>query len=409
MGSRHGRATFSVLLFQDLAVVVLLMLIPLLAPDANGQTNAGFKALASALGLAAMKAVICIGAITAGGRLFIRPLYKKISQLANAEIFAATTLLVVLGTSLMTQLAGLSLALGAFLAGLLLAETEYVLQVESDIAPYKGLLLGLFFMTVGMQISVGLFLQQWRTIVAAIVILIGGKLGVMCLAGQMFGLSRMAALRAGLLLASGGEFAFVAFGEAVSKGVLPVALTSQVSVECFFVCVLECAFVLFCGAVLVPPPPNQNPTPTKQNTNTKQQQLYLVVALSMALTPYLAALGGKLGGMFGGSDIKALQPQESEVSSWRACVLAVPLWSFAQWLLLLRARHLSPLQHALNHSPQPKTQHNQKQQPNHNKNKNKDQRAAQPRHHRRLRPRRPDHRADALRALDPLRCPRRRL
>ena len=248
MGSRHGRATFSVLLFQDLAVVVLLMLIPLLAPDASGNTTAGFGALASALGLAGMKAVLCIGAITLGGRLFIRPLYKKISGLANAEIFAATTLLVVLGTSLMTQLAGLSLALGAFLAGLLIAETEYVLQVESDIAPYKGLLLGLFFMTVGMQISVGLFLQQWRTIVAAIVVLIAGKLGVMLAAGQLFGLSRMASLRAGLLLASGGEFAFVAFGEAVSKGVLPVELTSKVRCGCVVlcVCVVLCAWCFVC-------------------------------------------------------------------------------------------------------------------------------------------------------------------
>lgn len=102
-----------------------------------------------ALGVAAVKAAVCIAGIIAGGRIFLRPLYKKISGLANAEIFAATTLLVVLGTSFMTQLAGLSLALGAFLAGLLLAETEYALQVESDIAPYKGLLMGLFFMTVG--------------------------------------------------------------------------------------------------------------------------------------------------------------------------------------------------------------------------------------------------------------------
>ncbi|KIY91498.1 hypothetical protein MNEG_16466 [Monoraphidium neglectum] len=195
MGSRHGRATFSVLLFQDLAVVVLLMLIPLLAPDASGSSGGAAK-IAQALGIAAVKAVVCILGIIAGGRIFIRPLYKKISNLANAEIFAATTLLVVLGTSMATQLAGLSLALGAFLAGLLIAETEFALQVESDILPFKGLLMGLFFMTVGMQISVGLFVAQWKTIVASIVLLVAGKLGVMMLAGQMFGLSRMSALRA---------------------------------------------------------------------------------------------------------------------------------------------------------------------------------------------------------------------
>eukprot|EP00878_Enallax_costatus_P015300 GHUV01016023.1.p1 GENE.GHUV01016023.1~~GHUV01016023.1.p1 ORF type:complete len:863 (+),score=298.32 GHUV01016023.1:243-2591(+) len=252
MGSRHGRATFSVLLFQDLAVVVLLMLIPLLAPDPSGAST-GFAKIAQALAIAAVKAVVCIVGITAGGRLLIRPLYKKISGLANAEIFAATTLLVVLGTSFMTQLAGLSLALGAFLAGLLLAETEYALQVESDIAPYKGLLMGLFFMTVGMQISTGLFLAKWKMITGAIVVLLAGKLAVMVAAGQMFGLSRLASLRSGMLLASGGEFAFVAFGEAVSKGVLPASLTAE---------------------------------------------LYMVVALSMALVPYLAALGGKMGTLF---------------------------------------------------------------------------------------------------------------
>jgi hypothetical protein len=116
---------------QDLAVVVLLMLIPLLAPDPVTGSSGGAAKIAQALGLAAVKAVVCICGIIAGGRIFIRPLYKKISNLANAEIFAATTLLVVLGTSMATQLAGLSLALGAFLAGLLIAETEFALQVRA--------------------------------------------------------------------------------------------------------------------------------------------------------------------------------------------------------------------------------------------------------------------------------------
>eukprot|EP00877_Chromochloris_zofingiensis_P008397 jgi/Chrzof1/3810/Cz13g09190.t1_KEA1[v5.2] len=296
MGSRHGRATFSVLLFQDLAVVVLLMLIPLLAPDPSGQSS-GVAKIAKALGVAAVKAAVCIAGIIAGGRIFLRPLYKKISGLANAEIFAATTLLVVLGTSFMTQLAGLSLALGAFLAGLLLAETEYALQVESDIAPYKGLLMGLFFMTVGMEISVPLFIAQWKNIISAIVILLVGKLAVMVAAGQMFGLSRMASIRAGLLLASGGEFAFVAFGEAVSKGVLPAALISQ---------------------------------------------LYLVVALSMALTPYLAAIGGKLGQMFERSDMKALQPQDNEVKEMKNHVIIAGYGRVGQIIAQMLSEQLIP-------------------------------------------------------------------
>jgi Kef-type K+ transport system membrane component KefB len=132
---------------QDLAVVVLLILIPLISPNSS-KGGVGFNAIAEALGLAAVKAVLAITGIIAGGRLLLRPIYKRMADNHNAEIFAANTLLVVLGTSLLTARAGLSMALGAFLAGLLLAETEFALQVESDIAPYRGLLLGLFFMTV---------------------------------------------------------------------------------------------------------------------------------------------------------------------------------------------------------------------------------------------------------------------
>jgi len=301
MGSRHGRATFSVLLFQDLAVVVLLMLIPLLAPDPSGKP-AGAAKIAQALGLAGVKAVFCIVSIIAGGRLILRPLYKRIAGLANAEIFAATTLLVVLGTSLTTQLAGLSLALGAFLAGLLLAETEYALQVESDIAPYKGLLMGLFFMTVGMQISVGLFCAQWKTILVSIVVLIAGKLAVMMAAGQAFGLSRLASLRSGLLLASGGEFAFVAFGEAVAKGVLPADLTGQ---------------------------------------------LYMVVALSMALVPYLAMLGAKVGALMeqssrSASDPAALQPDQGEVKDLKNHVIIAGYGRVGQLIAQMLSEQLIP-------------------------------------------------------------------
>lgn len=127
-GSRHGRAAFSILLLQDLAVVVVLMLIPLLAPKA-GASSGGLGPIAKALGLAGVKAVICMTSIIVGGRVILRPLYRFFAGFENEEIFAALTLLIVLGTSELTQSAGLSLALGAFLAGLLVAETEYALQV----------------------------------------------------------------------------------------------------------------------------------------------------------------------------------------------------------------------------------------------------------------------------------------
>ncbi|KAH1130083.1 hypothetical protein J1N35_001461 [Gossypium stocksii] len=157
--SRHGRATFSVLLFQDLAVVVLLILIPLISPNSS-KGEIGFRAIAEALGLDVVKAAVSITTIIAGGRLLLRPIYRKIAENQNPEIFSANTLIVILGTSLLTSGAGLSMLLGAFLAGLLLAETEFSLQVESDIAPYRGLLLGLFFTTgiMSSQLSSLLFL-----------------------------------------------------------------------------------------------------------------------------------------------------------------------------------------------------------------------------------------------------------
>ncbi|PSC73360.1 K(+) efflux antiporter chloroplastic-like [Micractinium conductrix] len=275
-GTKFGRATFSVLLLQDLAVVVLLMLIPLLAPSPDGAAAGGIATIAKAIGAAAVKAVVTMVGITVAGRTLLRPLYKRVAETNDTTVFNALTLLVVLGTSLITQIAGLSLALGAFLAGLLLAETEYHLQVESDIGPYKGLLMGLFFMTVGMEISVPLFFSKIKIIAAAMVMLIGGKVAVMAAVGQAFGLSLVQSLRSGLLLSPGGEFAFVLFGEAVSRGIMGAALAKE---------------------------------------------LYLVVALSMALTPFLAQFGGKLGQMLEKSDMKALQPKEGEMQGMSGHVI----------------------------------------------------------------------------------------
>lgn len=294
-GSRHGRATFAVLLLQDLAVVVLLMLIPLLAPSDSGAL--GLSKIAKALGVAALKALVAIVTIIAGGRTLLRPLYRRIAAMENNEIFAATTLLVVLGTSVLTQIAGLSLALGAFLAGLLVAETEFALQVESDIAPYKGLLMGLFFMTVGMEISAGLFFAEWKTVVSGIVLLIGGKVGVMAAIGKPFGLTILQSVRAGLLLAAGGEFAFVTFGEAVSHRILPQALVSK---------------------------------------------LFLIVSLSMALTPFLAEFGQRLGKMFEKSDFKALQPKEGEVEELRGHVVIAGFGRVGQIIAQLLSERLIP-------------------------------------------------------------------
>jgi len=265
--TRHGRAAFSVLLLQDLAVVVLLMLIPLLAPQDGGAMHLGV--IAKALGLAAVKAIAAMFGIITLGRLILRPAFKRIADSGNEDIFSAATILVVLGTSILTQVAGLSMALGAFLAGLLMAETEYHLQVEADIRPYKGLLLGLFFMTVGMNMDPSLMAKEWPVIIAGIIALVVGKTAVIAGVGRLFGLSFTSAVRAGLLLAPGGEFAFVAFGEAVAFNVISAELSAT---------------------------------------------LFLTVALSMAILPFLAQLGGVLGKRMEKTEMKSMSPSETETN-----------------------------------------------------------------------------------------------
>lgn len=294
--SRHGRATFSVLLFQDLAVVVLLILIPLISPNSS-KGGVGFQAIAEALGLAAVKAVVAISAIIAGGRLLLRPIYKQIAENQNAEIFSANTLLVILGTSLLTARAGLSMALGAFLAGLLLAETEFSLQVESDIAPYRGLLLGLFFMTVGMSIDPKLLVSNFPLISGTLGLLIGGKTILVALVGRLFGISIISAVRVGLLLGPGGEFAFVAFGEAVNQAIMSPQLSSL---------------------------------------------LFLVVGISMALTPWLAAGGQLIASRFEQHDVRSLLPVESETDDLQDHIIICGFGRVGQIIAQLLSERLIP-------------------------------------------------------------------
>lgn len=294
--SRHGRASFSVLLFQDLAVVVLLILIPLISPHSS-KGGIGVQAIAEALGLAAVKAVIAITVIIAGGRLLLRPIYRQIAENQNAEIFSANTLLVILGTSLLTARAGLSMALGAFLAGLLLAETEFSLQVESDIAPYRGLLLGLFFMTVGMSIDPKLLISNYPVILGSLGLLIGGKTMLVALIGRIFGISIISAIRVGLLLAPGGEFAFVAFGDAVNQGIMSPQLSSL---------------------------------------------LFLVVGISMAITPWLAAGGQLLASRFEQHDVRSLLPVESETDDLQDHIIICGFGRVGQIIAQLLSERLIP-------------------------------------------------------------------
>ena len=206
--TRHGRASFAVLLFQDLAVVPVLMLVTVFGSQGDGG-GVGPQALSVLL-----KALLATGAIVLLGHFLLPRLFHLVTASRAPEVFVAMALLTILATSLATGLAGLSMALGAFLAGLLLSKTEFRHQIESDIEPFKGLLLGLFFMTVGMSIDLAAVKDHAVLTALSVIGLIGMKatiIFVLCLA---FGLPREVAVRVSLLLAEAGEFAFVVIGVA---------------------------------------------------------------------------------------------------------------------------------------------------------------------------------------------------
>jgi monovalent cation:H+ antiporter-2, CPA2 family len=210
--SRVGRTAFAVLLLQDLAVVPLLITVNVLGGDA--------ETLWWALGIAGAKALVAIGIILLLGRYALRVPFRWIARTRSSELFMALALLSVLATGWLTHIAGLSMALGAFLAGLLLAETEFRPQVESDIGPFKGLLIGLFFMAIGMSIDINLVLRNAPDLIAAVAGLILVKAAIVAALCRLFGEPNGVAFRAGLLLGPGGEFAFVILTTAIAREVL---------------------------------------------------------------------------------------------------------------------------------------------------------------------------------------------
>lgn len=219
LGSRYGRVTFSVLLLQDLAVVLFLVLVNLL-----NQTEGDFTAsfIFAALAVSILKGVFVLVTIGVLGRVLIRPIYRIVAGLRNSELFVAMTLLLILLTAYATGFSGLSMELGAFLAGLLLAETEYRHQVEADISPFKGLLLGLFFMSIGMEIDLQLFWNQCLVILGILGAFLLGKTIILVLLCKLFRLWWTTSFRIALLLAGGGEFAFVLFAPALRGDIISV-------------------------------------------------------------------------------------------------------------------------------------------------------------------------------------------
>jgi len=238
--TRFGKASFGVLLFQDLAVVPLLVVTPILA---------GKGSVVKAVTNAVIKAAMALGSIEFAGRFVLNPLFRTVAQAKSQEAFLSMVLLTVLSMSFLTEGLGLSNTLGAFLAGVLISETKYKYQVEADIAPFRGILLGLFFVTVGFEIDIKLIAAYPMLISSLVLGIIGIKSAITTVLSMAFGLSLANAQQTGLITSQGGEFAFVAFGLAKSLGIL-------------------------------------DPTMTKVMLTS--------VSLTMALTPLLASLSGKI-------------------------------------------------------------------------------------------------------------------
>lgn len=213
LASAGGRATIAVLLFQDLAVIPILFGVGMLEA---GPTGAGF----AEFGLAIGQAGLVILAVLVLGRLSLRPLFRSVARTRSPELFVAACLLVILATGLATAAAGLSMTMGALIAGLLLAETEFRRQIEATIDPFKGLLLGVFLVSIGMSLDLGQVAAQPFAILAAAVALVGGKLAIIAGLARAFGLLLATGLRAGLLLGPSGEFSFVILAPTAAMGLM---------------------------------------------------------------------------------------------------------------------------------------------------------------------------------------------
>ena len=211
LAARHGRLAFSVLLFQDLAAIPLIALVPLFALGA-AETAMDLKA--------AGFAILTIIGVVVAGRFLLTPLYRLVASTGVREAMTATALLTVVGVALVMEAAGLSAALGAFIAGALLADSEFRHQIEADIAPFEGLLLAVFFIAVGMSIDLGVLTSQPMLLLGIVIGLVAIKAGILFLLGRWWGLGSNAARRLGLVLSQGGEFAFVLFAAGALQGVI---------------------------------------------------------------------------------------------------------------------------------------------------------------------------------------------
>ena len=213
LATTAGRASFAVLLAQDIAVIPILMFISIAGASLTGS-------VLQSIGRAVGQALIALAVIVLCGRFLLRPLFRLVAAARSTDLFIAAVLFVIIAAAVIANVSGLSMALGAFVAGLLLAETEYGKAIEATVEPFKGLLLGIFFFTVGMNIDVRVFLEEPLVVAALVFAILFCKALVLTPLARLFGLSWAAALETGLLLAPGGEFAFVGIGLAEQLGLI---------------------------------------------------------------------------------------------------------------------------------------------------------------------------------------------
>ncbi len=219
--TRHGRLAFAVLLFQDLAAIPLIALVPLFAFGGEKPT---MDIRSAALAIATIAGVIVVG------RFLLSRLYRIVAGTGVREAMTASALLTVIGVALVMEAVGLSAALGAFIAGALLADSEYRHQIEADIAPFEGLLLAVFFIAVGMSIDLRVLVASPLQLVTVVVGLVVIKVIILYVLGRWWGLDSVAARRFGLVISQGGEFAFVLFGAGALAGVIDQGLANLLTV-----------------------------------------------------------------------------------------------------------------------------------------------------------------------------------
>ena len=220
MDSEHGKRVMGVLLFQDLAVVPLLVLIPAL--------GAPGEQLAATLAVATLKATVLITLLLVGGQHVMRWWLTLVARRKSEELFVLNLLLITLGLAWLTELAGLSLALGAFMAGMLISETQYKQQVETDIRPFHDVLLGLFFISIGMMLDWRLVLERWPLVLLLVTVPVLFKAALVTLLARGFGATAGVSLRTGLYLAQAGEFGFVLLTLAQANGLVPPELLNPI-------------------------------------------------------------------------------------------------------------------------------------------------------------------------------------